>query len=374
MIGGMHRQVLYLAKHLNRAVFEPVICTQNSSAGGLREEFERSGCRLIDMKRNSTPERKKKFDPSLAFRLLNVLKAEKPHIILLNAAPNLFYFRIAMLFNHNKIIQIGSFRALTFWKGNLKMIYKPLDNFFARWLYASSKCTIVNSIALKDHYSKLVWARAKKPIKVIYNGSDFNFVASRPAATIRQELNMKLSDVAIIMVARLDPWKDFETLFETAKIVIDKNKRAKFFIIGGGKLKSSLEQKSIQMGLKDHFMLIGEKRDIFSYINFCDISVLSTHGEGCSNAIIESMAFGKPVIATAVGGNPELLRDGKQFGVLIPPKSPSEFADAILFLIEDENKRKEMGKAAKERIEKLCSLKNYVSLYEELFMKVLGDI
>jgi len=278
-----------------------------------------------------------------------------------------------MLFNPNTIIQIGSFRALTFWKGHLKLIYKPLDNVFARWLYASSECTVVNSVALKKHYSKIVKAKVKKPIKIIFNGSDFNHLASRSTATIRQELNIKLSDIAIIMVARLDPWKDFETLLKAAKIVVDKSNRAKFFVIGGGGLMTYLEQKIVNIGLKDNFKLIGEKRDVVNYINFCDISVLSTHGEGFSNAILESMALGKPVIATAVGGNPELIGIGNIFGILVSPKAPIEFANAILSLIGNEKKRKKMGKAAKKRIKEICSLKNYISLYEKLFIDIYGD-
>ena len=372
MIGGMHRQVLYLAKHLNKMVFEPIVCTQNSPNGGLREEFEKSGCKLIDLDRNSIPERKKRFNPFLAFKLLHVLKTEKPHIIFLNAAPNLFYFRIARLFIPDTIKQIGSFRALSFWKGNLKMIYRPLDNIFAKWLYNSSDCTVVNSNALKDHYSKIVKVRKNNPIKVIHNGSDFNFIATKSVSKIRQELGIKLTDIMIIMVARLDPWKDFKTLLEAVKIVINNYKKVRFFVIGEGKLKLTIEQKIIQMGLNDHIMLIGEKSDIYSYINFCDISVLSTHGEGCSNTIIESMAFGKPMIATAVGGNPELMGKGKQFGILVPPKEPREFAEAILYLIEDEKKRKEMGMAAKKRIKELCSIKKYISSYEDLFIKVIG--
>ena len=133
MIGGMHKQILYLAKYLNREKFEPIVCTQNTQDGGFRNDYERSGCKLIDLGRNSIPEQKKRFNPSIAFRLLNVLKEEKPHIVFLNAAPNLLYYRMAMLFNPNTIIQIGSFRGLTFWKGHLKMIYRPLDIFFTRF-------------------------------------------------------------------------------------------------------------------------------------------------------------------------------------------------------------------------------------------------
>jgi len=152
MIGGMHRQILYLARFLDRNKYEPIVCTQNSRSGGLRNEYERSGCRLIDLNRNSVPGNKKVFDPFVSIKLLQVLNAERPHIVMVNAAPNLVYLRIALLFYPHAIKQVGSFRALSFWKGHLNALYSKLDGYFARWLYLSSDRTVVNSHALKAHY------------------------------------------------------------------------------------------------------------------------------------------------------------------------------------------------------------------------------
>jgi len=362
MIGGMHRQVLYLAKHLNREIFEPIVCTQNTPRGGLRESYERVGCKLIDLERDE-----KKIDLSLVSRLLKVLKAEEPDVIFITAAPNLFYYRIAKLFYKKKILLVGSFRALTFWKGHLKKRYMPIDNILSRWLYSSSDHVVVNSIALKENYSKIINVEKSKPIEVIYNGSDFNFPVTREISEIRKELGVGINDVIVFMIARIDPWKDFFTFIKAVKIVVNRNKNVKFYIVGDGPLRSVIGQTIIEEGIIDNLKILGEKRDIFNYINAADISVLSTNGEGFSNSILESMSFSKPVIATAVGGNIELLGTENQFGLLVPPKSPQKFASAIISLVENKTQRETIGDAARKHILQLCDLKKCVSSYERIF-------
>ena len=98
MIGGMHRQTLYLAKYLNKNIFNVSVLTQNTDKGGLREEFYNSGCKMIDLGRDSIPDKKKSFNPFISFKLYKILKKEKTDIIYLNAAPNLIYFKLANFF------------------------------------------------------------------------------------------------------------------------------------------------------------------------------------------------------------------------------------------------------------------------------------
>lgn len=361
-IGGMHKQILYIVKHLNKDVFEPVMCTQ-IPIGGLREDFEKVGCKLFDLGW------KRKYDLSTISRLIKILDQERPDIIFITEPQPLFYYQIARLFWHRKVVQIGSFRALTFWKGHLKKYYRLIDNIFSRWLYYSSECVVVNSLAMKDNYSQKIKINPTNPLRVIYNGSDFDFPITRSTMEIRKELKIGINEIMIIMVARLDPWKDYDTLLESAKIIIEFNRTVKLFLIGNGMLKKRLEQKIIQMKLQKNVFLIGEKKDIYNYINTADISVLSTNGEGFSNSILESMALCKPVIATDVGSNNELLGISGESGFIITPKSPKIFADKIVELINDKNKRHKMGELAKIRIHKICDIKNYITSYQDLFLE-----
>ena len=359
-IGGMHRQLLYLVKYIDKQRYEPIMCTSNSK-GGLLEEYEKTGCKLINLKW------KRSFDPAIALRLLSVLYSEKPNIIFICEAQNFIYFRAANLFYFKRIVQIGSFRALTFWKGHLKKYYKPIDNLFSKWLYNTSNSVIVNSMAMKDHYSQIIKINQEKSIQVIYNGSDFNFPVTKKREQIKEELNIPFDEFIIIMVARLDPWKDFETFLEAAKILTEYEKKINFLIVGDGELRKNLEKLIITKELTENVMLIYEKKDVFNYINASDISVLSTHGEGFSNSVLESMAMCKPVIATNVGGNPDAIGINGEAGILVEPKSPQLLADAILYLIKNKDIRTTMGKAAQNRINKLCSIDTMVESYENTF-------
>jgi glycosyltransferase involved in cell wall biosynthesis len=273
MIGGMHKQTLYLAKYLNKSLFNVTVLTQNSDSGGLKEEFFNSGSKILDLGRDSSPSNKKAFNPFIAFKLLKVLKNEDIDVIYLNAAPNLIYLLIARLFLKKSILQIGSFRALTFWKGNLGFKYQLLDDLFAQLLYSTSNYTVVNSLALKHNYSSKLKINKNKPLLVINNGCDFNFNITKTVSEIRSELCLRDKDYFVLMAARLDPWKDFNTLLSAAKKIKSIDPNIKFFIMGDGFLKNEIELHIENFDLKDYVFLIGEKIDSINYINACDISI-----------------------------------------------------------------------------------------------------
>lgn len=363
-IGGMHRQMLYLVKHLNKEIFEPIVCTQ-SQLGGLGEEFKNTGCKLIDLKW------KGRGSILILFRLIKSLRREKPDIIYITQAPNLIYYLLARFFLSRSIIQVGSFRALNFWQAHKNEKYRYIDNLLSKLLYSTSKKIVVNAEALKTQYAKFIKIDKDKDLEIIYNGSDFNFQVSKSYEIMRKELKLELSDVVIVMIARLDPSKDFTTLLLAAKIVVRQNNRVKFFIVGEGELRVDIEGLILQLDLINNVFLLGERKDIYNFINCSDISVLSTNGEGFSNSILESMALSKPVVATDVGGNRELLGDTKKYGLLIPPKSPNLFAEGIIYYLENDEIRKVVGLAAKDRIQELCSIDNYIGSYEKFFKNIV---
>jgi glycosyltransferase involved in cell wall biosynthesis len=368
MIGGMHKQTLYLAKYLNKSLFNVTVLTQNSNSGGLKEEFFNSGSKILDLGRDSSPSNKKAFNPFIAFKLLKVLKNEDIDVIYLNAAPNLIYLLIARLFLKKSILQIGSFRALTFWKGNLGFKYQLLDDLFAQLLYSTSNYTVVNSLALKHNYSSKLKINKNKPLLVINNGCDFNFNITKTVSEIRSELCLRDKDYFVLMAARLDPWKDFNTLLSAAKKIKSIDANIKFFIMGDGFLKNEIELHIENFDLKDCVFLIGEKIDSINYINACDISILSTHGEGFSNTILESMFLNKTVIATRVGGNIDMIGDSNNFGYLVRPKSFDDIVDRILLCKSNMALTTQIGFNSRERIIELCNISKYVKAYEELFL------
>ena len=99
-------------------------------------------------------------------------------------------------------------------------------------------------------------------------------------------------------------------------------------IVGGGSLQPDLEREAQQLGIANRVIFTGPRRDVPQLLAVCDISAMSSLKEGMSNTIMESMAAGKPMVATRVGGNPELIVDGET-GFLVPTRNPAAFAAAV---------------------------------------------
>ncbi len=356
----MHKQVLYLAKHLDREKFDCIICAQ-SSAGGFFSDYENSGARIEILQWT------RRLEIGVFRRFIRLLHNEHPDIIFITSPQNLFYYRIARLFYRGKTIQIGSFRAMNFWQGHMGSIYKPVDSLLSMWMILTSKKMSVNSNAMRERYTRFLPSISKNKIRVIYNGSDFNFPVTVPATILRKELDIKETDLIVAMIARLDPWKDFDTVLQAAAIIKKQHRQIKFLLVGDGELRTYLDDRISQMALQRTVLILGEKKNIYNYINLADISILSTRGEGFSNSILESMAFGKVVIVTDVGGNAELVGRTGDDGFLAPPQSPTVFAEIIAKLADDENLRKAVGTRAKGKIEKLCDINEYVEAYTLLF-------
>ncbi|WP_299797926.1 glycosyltransferase [uncultured Maribacter sp.] len=214
----------------------------------------------------------------------------------------------------------------------------------------------------------------QKKAKVIYNG--FNNERLKTTNHSKKELKKQLnlnSNFIVSMIARLDDNKDHETYIDAAKSIIKKRKDILFLIIGTGpnsiKLQTKIEQKD-----KAFINFLGFRSDIENLLRITDVSVLCTnpnnHKEGVSNAIMESMAFGVPVIATDDGGTPEIINTGSN-GFLIKPHKSNELKDKILQVLKDENLHKTFSEEAKKTIETKFNLDRMTAQYIELYNLLL---
>ena len=119
-------------------------------------------------------------------------------------------------------------------------------------------------------------------------------------------------------------------------------------------------------------MWLGSRNDIPELLSASDIGILTSHEEGASNAILECMAAGLPMVATKVGGNPELLENGVT-GILVSPKDPHEVADALLRLAHDATLRTSMGAAGKNKVEQHFSIDNCVQGYRRIYDSLIKN-
>lgn len=206
---------------------------------------------------------------------------------------------------------------------------------------------------------------------VIYNGFNFNRSDNLvPDSAIREELQIYTRFI-IGMVASFWKQKDYPTYYKAAQILLDRRNDITFLAIGP---HTDCEQ-SVRLVEEKHragFRFLGKRTGIESYVNAMDVCVLSTFTEGFSNAIIEYMALGKPVIATSGGGTPELVKDGIT-GFLVPAKNPSVIAGRMQELLEENDLRKKMGEAGKELVRARFTIdtmtERYLDLYKEVAKK-----
>ncbi len=197
---------------------------------------------------------------------------------------------------------------------------------------------------------------SKDKLVVIQNGIDLKKFDKKKIK--------RLNKPVVGIVTHLTKTKDIMTFLDAVNLV-NKKIKCNFVIIGDGNLRRDIEKKIKEENIKN-INLLGEKADAINLIKSFDIGVNSSILEGSANTILEYMSASLPVIATNVGGNPELVVDGKT-GIIVPSRNPEAMADAIVRLLEDKNLAKKMGKEGRKRIEEKFSVERMVKRYGEFY-------
>lgn len=214
-------------------------------------------------------------------------------------------------------------------------------------------------------------------ISQIYNGVDNQKFRPRHAGDPAPPWPPRFADerhVIIGSVGRMAVVKDHRTLvrafIELIRLRPDLREIARLVIVGDGPCREGCAQLLAEAGLSDCVYLIGERNDVADLMRAMDIFVLPSLGEGISNTILEAMATGLPVVATQVGGNPELVQSSVT-GRLVPADAPQAMAQALFEYMCDTNLRRSHGSAGRSIIEQHFSLPAMVAAYMRVYDAVL---
>ncbi|MDA0810518.1 MAG: GT4 family glycosyltransferase PelF [Planctomycetota bacterium] len=175
-----------------------------------------------------------------------------------------------------------------------------------------------------------------------------------------------------ISVARLSPEKDFATLLRATWILIKDRPDFRLKIVGDGPERLKLEQLAEELNLTGHVEFLGERRDVSQLLPQAGFFVSSSKSEGISLTVLEAMAVGLPVVTTRVGGNPEIVVEGKT-GRLVASQSPEELALAMRDLLKDQEAWPVYGELARQRVEQHFNVRNMVRQYEDLYRELLAE-
>jgi len=208
-------------------------------------------------------------------------------------------------------------------------------------------------------------------VAVVHNAVDVEHLNRETGPSARDELGLSTAEPLIISVGRLSPEKAHVDLIEAAALMRDEGVKAHFAFIGDGPESERLARAAATRGLGERVHLLGHRSGVAALLRGADCFALPSLTEGLPNAVLEAMAMGLPVVATAVGGVPELVADGET-GALVPPADPPAMADALTRLIgSDAETRRRMGEAGRDRVTRYFSFEGQARMLEALYLDVI---
>ena len=309
-------------------------------------------------------ERKFKKDPTIFGKLHKIIKQAQPDLIQSwSSMMSIYTLPIA------KLLRIPFVNAIIV---DAPHHVKP---FSQSWLRTRLTFPYSDAVVANSHAGIRSYQAPPDKSFVIHNGFDFKRAdkATSPES-IKQELGITTAKV-VGMVGKFQVRKDYHTYLKAAMQVIAERSDVTFLAIGDGDLLE--ECRHLVAGKnKGKILFTGRREDVERIVNIFDVGVLTTnhrvHGEGISNALIEYMVMGKPVIATEGGGTAELVVDG-EVGYMIPPGNVEALVEKLHTLLNDTGLAHRLGENGKQRIHECFSLDRMTQAYIQLYQQLLGE-
>lgn len=244
---------------------------------------------------------------------------------------------------------------------------------------------LVNAASIRDWLMEEGYPGHK--ITIIRNGLDLAPYRQCDGGAVRDEFGIPPAAPIVIMLARLDPQKGIDTFIKAAALLAKGNPDARFLVVGeridhsrgnGGYATDHSYQQELRnladsSGLGQRLQFTGYRSDVPQLLSQAAVSVLPSLSEGLSNTLLESMAAGVPIVATQVGGNPELVQDGVN-GLLVPVRDPDALAAAIGRILDDPSLAKRFSACAGAIVRENYSLERMVASTEEFYIDQLASV
>lgn len=239
-------------------------------------------------------------------------------------------------------------------------------------------------VTVSDYLRQTIIAKGISPRRVhtVYNGTEFSteplsvlpdVTDSLHPLSVRAELALPADAELIGLFGRVDPFKGHPLLVSAAKRIVEKRPRAYFLFVGHAEphIQQSLWEQARADGMEDRLRFTGVRNDVARLMDAVDVAAVPSEFETFGMVIIEAMARGKPVVATRIGGIPELIEDGAT-GFLVE-RTPEAFADALASLLSSPARRLAMGNAGRERARSLFSAQAMAQNMEEVYRQMLQE-
>jgi sugar transferase (PEP-CTERM/EpsH1 system associated) len=348
-IGGLEVLLLELARRVDRKRFATAMCVMESG-GGLEKEFLAAGIPVFHCSK------KEGKDVFLPLRLARLMRREETAILHSNNYSPWIYGVLARKLVrgvrqvHTEHSNVDEGRSVALWA--------------ERQAARSTQALVADAGIVRAVLESRAGIPSRR-VEVVYNGVDVD--RYRP----REEGSRDQLRITVGIVARLVPVKNHALLLRAFKEVRDGGPAGvRLLVVGDGPLREELEALARSLELGDSVRFLGFRRDIPEILRSLDVFVLCSNSEGHSLTLLEAMASGLPVVATDVGGNGEVVREGVN-GSLVPPGDTGALAAALKELIAEPERARALGRAGRQDVERRFSLTAMTERYEKIYETVL---
>ncbi len=194
--------------------------------------------------------------------------------------------------------------------------------------------------------------------------------ASMDGLGLKKSLGIGHEEQVVAIVGRLSPEKGHANFFQAAKKILATSPKTRFIVIGNGPLGEKLKSLSVSLDIGPAVSFLGFRQDVAALMKMSDVVVVSSLREGLPNVILEALALARPVVATRVGGIPEIIRDGET-GLLIPPEEPEQLAEALLRLLRNPQEGEKFGERGRAVVAREFNVETMARRTAEVYREVL---
>ncbi len=356
--GGAETKLLELISQMDRNRFNTVVCSLGMG-DRIKNKFDDLNVKFVNLKRRG------RIDPKIIWEVAKLIRNEKIDVVM----TTLFYADVVGALAR----AISPAKAVFSWE----TISAPewlLRHRLLTYRFAMHFCDKVVSVS-NATADWLVKKRGLPPNKVmvIPYGVDLKLYQVGRNPELKAKLGIPVESPVVGVVARLHPQKGHCYLIEAARAIVAAHPAVRFVFVGDGELRPQLQRQVRDHGLAQHFHFLGFREDVKDLLQTFDIFVLPSLYEGLPNVVLEAMATGLPVVATAVDGTTELIVDSET-GFLVPPRNAQALADKISILLGDANPRQAFGQKGRQRVEQHYSLEKQVAGFQDLYESYCGEV
>lgn len=330
-----------------------------ATTNGFIEEVHRAGLQL------SVIDEKSAFDPSIIGKLRSLVRGFRPEIIQSHNFKGHFLVRCAGLHRLCRWVAFHHGYTSTNFKNRL---YNQLD----RWSLPAAHRVVTVCQAFAEHLTTLGVARER--ISVQHNMvKTFTATPQSEITRLRELHKIPTNALVVLSVGRLSREKGLMDLVEAVSLLSSEHLThdVRYVIVGDGPEKAEISRRTRVLGVAPVFVLAGRQQNVDAYYSIADVVVIPSHSEGSPNVLLEGLAAGKAVVATRVGGIPEIVRS-EDTALLVDRSSPQQLAKAMRKLIEDNKLREQIASGA-PAVAKQFDPEHYFRSLSDIYASVLAE-